>query len=78
MNFQKLMYECIDNITNLEFYDENRSLPEDPNGCSIICTVCDFVLTKEACDEFVNEGDELIDTIYSVMLPMKFDVIKDV
>lgn len=76
MNFQKLMYRYIDKICDLEFYDEIRSLPEDPNGCSIVCTVGDFVLAEEISDEFPNEDDSLMSTRYIVMLPMKFDVVK--
>lgn len=74
--FQKLMYGCIDKITNLEFYGGIRSLPEDPNGCTITCTVGDFVLAKEISDEIPNDDETLMSVIYVAMLPMKFDVEK--
>lgn len=77
MNFQKLMYGCIDKISDLEFYDEINSLPDDPCGYSIVCTVGDFVLTEEISDDFPNEDDSEMSTRYVVMLPMKFDVVKE-
>ena len=75
--FQDLMGECIDKIIHLKTCNVNKEIPKDLTGYSIIYTVGDFVLAEEFGDEFATKEKPWMQSRFTAMLPIKFDVVKN-
>lgn len=75
--FQDLMNECINKMLNLKTCSVNKKIPKDLTGYSIIYTVGDFVLAEEFGDEFATKEKPWMQSRFTAMLPIKFDVVKN-
>lgn len=75
--FQGLMSGCIDKMIHLKTCNINKTIPEDLTGYSIIYTVGNFVLAEEFGDEFVTKEKPWMQSRFTAMLPIKFEVIKN-
>lgn len=75
--FNELIGRCIDKIANLKTYNIRKDIPEDLDGYSIIYTVGDFVLAEEFGNEFVTEEKLWMQSRFTVMLPIKFEIKKE-
>ena len=75
--FQDLMGECIDKMIHLKTCNVNKKIPKDLTGYSIVYTVGDFVLAEEFGDEFATKEKSWMQSRFTVMLPIKFDVVKN-
>ena len=75
--FQDLMGECIDKMIHLKTCNVNKEIPKDLTGYSIIYTVGDFVLAEEFGKEFATEEKPWMQSRFTAMLPIKFDVVRN-
>lgn len=75
--FQDLMAECLNKMINLKTCNVNKTIPKDLTGYSIIYTVGDFVLAEEFGDEFVTKEKPWMQSRFTAMLPIKFDVVRN-
>lgn len=75
--FQDLMAECLNKMINLKTCNVNKTIPKDLTGYSIIYTVGDFVLAEEFGDEFATKEKPWMKSRFTVMLPIKFEVVKN-
>ena len=74
--FQDLMNECINKMLNLKTCNVNKEIPKNLTGYSIVYTVGDFVLAEEFSDEFATKEKPWMESRFTAMLPIKFDVVK--
>ena len=65
-------------MINLKTCNGNKTIPKDLNGYSIIYTVGDFVLAEELSDEFATKDKPWMKSRFTVMLPIRFNVVKDI
>lgn len=75
--FQNLMGECIDKMIHLKTCNINKEIPKDLTGYSIVYTVGDFVLAEEFGDKFATKEKPWMQSRFTAMLPIKFDVVKN-
>ena len=75
--FQNLMGECINKMLNLKTCNVNKEIPKDLTGYSIVYTVGDFVLAEEFGDEFATKEKPWMQSRFTAMLPIKFDVVRN-
>ncbi len=76
--FQGLMAECLNKMIHLKTCNVNKTIPKDLSAYSIIYTVGDYVLAEEFGKEFSTEDKPWMRCRFTAMLPIKFDVMKDV
>ena len=74
--FQSLMKKCISKMIHLKTCNVNKEIPKDLTGYSIVYTVGDFVLAEEFGDEFSTKEKPWMQSRFTAMLPIKFDVVK--
>lgn len=58
-------------------YEDFEITTDSDCGLSIIYTVGDFVLTEEFGDEFTTKEKPWMQSRFTAMLPIKFDVVKN-
>ena len=75
--FQDLMNECVNKMLNLKTCNVNKEIPKDLTGYSVIYTVGDFVLAEEFGDEFATKEKPWMQSRFTAMLPIKFDVVRN-
>lgn len=75
--FQNLMGECIDKMIYLKTCNVNKEIPKDLTGYSIVYTVGDFVLAEEFGNEFATKEKPWMQSRFTAMLPIKFDVVRN-
>lgn len=76
--FQDLMAECLNKMIHLKTCNVNKEIPKDLTGYSIVYTVGDYVLAEEFGKEFSTEDKPWMQCRFTAMLPIKFDVMKNV
>ena len=75
--FQDVMSDCINKLIHLKTCNVNKNIPKDLTGYSIVYTIGDFVLAEEFSDEFATNEKPWMNSRFTAMLPIRFEVIKD-
>lgn len=75
--FQDVMRDCINKLIHLKTCNVNKNIPKDLTGYSIVYTIGDFVLAEEFSDGFATNEKPWMNSRFTAMLPIKFEVIKD-
>lgn len=75
--FQDVMRDCINKLIHLKTCNVNKNIPKDLTGYSIVYTIGDFVLAEEFSDGFTTNEKPWMNSRFTAMIPIKFEVIKD-
>ena len=72
-----LMLECIDNMLEFHTWCKEVEIPKELIGVTLKYTVGDFVLAEEFGDQFTTTEKPWMRSRFTVMLPIKCEVIKE-
>lgn len=75
--FQDVMCDCVNKLIHLKTCNVNKNIPKDLTGYYIVYTIGDFVLAEEFSGEFATNEKPWMNSRFTAMLPIKFEVIKD-
>lgn len=73
--YQELIKHILLKLLDLNTYDKRVDIPDNLYGHEVKYTVGDFVLTHEYGSKFATEEKPWMKSRFSVMLPIKFEVI---